>query len=298
MSTAAYLQAVKMARARNIKPGFFQNEKLAELSPLARLAFIGMWTIADFKGCIEYRPKRLKVQLLPYDECSIEEIAINLERSGFISIYSVEDQSYIKIVNFDKHQNPHKNERDAGSEIPDIPENYIRINELKKIEINREENGTARADSLFLIPSSLIPDSLLPDSSVPPSAVAPVKPDAPKKKEPESAETWRAYSNAYFDKYGTEPVRNATTNSLMAGFVKRIGVDESPHVARFYLSHNNAYYIRQMHDLKAMVADAEKLRTEWATNTQMTSTRAIQQDRTQTNYQSFNVLIEEARREQ
>ena len=54
-----------MARARNIKPAFFQNEDLAELQPIARLAFIAMWTVADYKGCMEYRPKRLKVQLLP-----------------------------------------------------------------------------------------------------------------------------------------------------------------------------------------------------------------------------------------
>lgn len=93
-----------MARARNIKPKFFQNEDLAELDPLARLAFIAMWTIADFKGCIEFRPKRLKVQLLPYDDCSIEEIAISLDKSGFIRIYSVDGQRYIKVMKFEEHQ--------------------------------------------------------------------------------------------------------------------------------------------------------------------------------------------------
>ena len=47
-----------MARSRNIKPAFFENELLGELPPLDRLSFIAMWTIADFKGCFEYRPKR------------------------------------------------------------------------------------------------------------------------------------------------------------------------------------------------------------------------------------------------
>lgn len=146
-----------MARARNIKPSFFQNEELGELDPLARLAFIGMWTIADYKGCIEFRPKRLKVQLLPYDECDMERIAINLDKSGFVQIYSVDGQRYIKIVNFDKHQNPHKNEKDAGSDIPDIPENYSCDKDLSEIQINREEDGTAPADSLIPHPDSLIP---------------------------------------------------------------------------------------------------------------------------------------------
>lgn len=159
-----------MARARNIKPSFFQNEQLAELDPLERLCFIGLWTIADYKGCLELRAKRIKIQLLPYDDCCIEKIAINLERSGLISIYSVQGQPYIKILNFVKHQNPHKNERDAGSQIPDIDqdddsfiEKRNNYRDLGSIEINRDKNGTAldsngtaRADSLLLIPDSPI----------------------------------------------------------------------------------------------------------------------------------------------
>jgi hypothetical protein len=143
-----------MARARNIKPSFFQNEELGDLQPLARLAFIGMWTIANFKGCIEYRAKRLKIQLLPYDECNIEKIVNDLDKSGLIRLYSVHENKYIKIVNFEKHQNPHKNERDAGTEIPDIDENDFQNNELKNIQKNPEQDGTDRADSLILNPDS------------------------------------------------------------------------------------------------------------------------------------------------
>lgn len=147
-----------MARARNIKPGLFQNDTLGELCPLARLAFIGMWTIADFKGCIEFRPKMMKVQLLPYDDCDIESLANSLEQARFIRYYSVQGKRYIKIVNFEKHQNPHKNERDAGSEIPDIPKDN-NINELTQDGIKPDSIGTARADSGFPLPSSLIAES-------------------------------------------------------------------------------------------------------------------------------------------
>lgn len=148
-----------MARARNIKPKFFQNDELGELPPLARLLFIGMWTIADFRGCMEFRPKRIKMQLLPYDECDIEHLSNFLDKSGFISIYSVRGQRYVKIMKFDRHQTPHKNERDAGSEIPGIEEKDSEINELKKDEINPDKDGTDRAESLFPLPESpfLIP---------------------------------------------------------------------------------------------------------------------------------------------
>ena len=147
-----------MARARNIKPGLFQNDLLGELCPLARLVFIGMWTIADFKGCIEFRPKMMKVQLLPYDDCDIEALVNSLEQARFIRYYSVQGKRYIKIVNFEKHQNPHKNERDAGSEIPDIQKDNS-INELTEDGTKPELIGTAPADSGFPLPSSLITES-------------------------------------------------------------------------------------------------------------------------------------------
>jgi hypothetical protein len=157
-----------MARSRNIKPAFFLNEELSEISPLGRLAFIAMWTIADFKGCLELKPKRLKLQTLPYDDCDIEDICKSLNKSGLILIYSVQGQRYIKIKNFEKHQNPHKNEKDAGSEIPDYEENHIEINELSKDGTTSDLIGTNRADSLLLIPDSLKPisSSLIAESEI------------------------------------------------------------------------------------------------------------------------------------
>lgn len=149
-----------MARARNIKPAFFQNEELGELLPIERLAFIGMWTVADFRGCIELKLKRLKVQLLPYDECDMELIVNVLEKARFIRTYSVQGQRYIKIINFEKHQNPHKNERDAGSGIPDFFEDGNLHNEnsdLYQDGTKPDFIGSTRADSLLLIPDTLIP---------------------------------------------------------------------------------------------------------------------------------------------
>lgn len=157
-----------MARARNIKPAFFNNDILAELDPLDRLAFIGLWTIADYKGCLEYRPLKIKAMILPYDNCDFSKIAINLDKSGFIRLYSVDDVEYIKILNFEKHQNPHKNEKEKGSDIPDYQPQDIdskgKKEKSRKIAINPDKNGTNRADSLNLIPDSL---SLKPELVIP-----------------------------------------------------------------------------------------------------------------------------------
>lgn len=296
-----------MARARNIKPAFFQNEELGELLPIERLAFIGMWTIADFRGCIELKLKRLKIQLLPYDECSIETIVINLEKARFIRTYSVQGQRYIKIVNFEKHQNPHKNERDAGSEIPDVldsDEKSNEINELTQDGTKPDLIGTTRADSLSLIPSSLIPDSLklIPDSLIPSTFAAPLagatslpKKQAAKKEPAPSTETWNAYATAYQNRYRTPPVRNATVNGQLAQLVARLGAAEAPQVAAWYVSHQNQFYVGGGHSVGLLLRDCEKLRTQWATGRQVTATQANQADKTQTNLSAFAGLIEEAK---
>lgn len=159
-----------MARARNIKPSFFQNEHLAEISPLGRLLFIGLWTLADYRGCMEWRPKRVKAQLFPYENCDVEKLAIKLDNSGFIRFYSEAQKLYIKIVNFEKHQNPHKNERDRPVEFGDYCETKRQAVDIKGLTINRDKSGglcedsaSTPADSLNLIPDSL---NLIPSNTV------------------------------------------------------------------------------------------------------------------------------------
>lgn len=163
-----------MARARNIKPSFFTNDSLADNDPLGRLLFIGLWTLADHKGNLEWRPKRVKAQLLPYDNCDVEKLAINLDKSGFVRFYSVGGKTYINIPTFTDHQNPHKNEREKGSDTPEYSEGARQAVDIEGLTINRDKSGlkpehsqSDRADSLLLIPDSLnlIPDTCSTDSA-------------------------------------------------------------------------------------------------------------------------------------
>ena len=103
-------------RARNIKPGFFKNDTLAELDFSGRLLFIGLWGIADRAGRLEDRPKKIKAEVFPYDEVNVDTFLGELARLGFILRYEAGGARYIQIVNFDKHQNPHP--REIPSNIP------------------------------------------------------------------------------------------------------------------------------------------------------------------------------------
>lgn len=118
-----------MARARNIKPGFFENELLAELGAFDRLLFLGLWTLADREGRLEDRPKRIKIKLFPGDDYDVERGLEALAGKGFISRYQVEGYAVVEVCNFLKHQKPHGTEKD--STLPDA-NGFLTVNERGK----------------------------------------------------------------------------------------------------------------------------------------------------------------------
>ena len=103
----------RMARSRNLKPGFFHNEYLVELPPETRLLFAGLPCIADRLGLLEDRPKKIKMLLFPADTWDIDAMLDSLQSSGFILRYQSGAHRYIQIINFLKHQNPHKDEKES-----------------------------------------------------------------------------------------------------------------------------------------------------------------------------------------
>lgn len=110
-----------------------------------------------------------------------------------------------------------------------------------------------------------------------------------------SAAIREAYSEAYQRRYGVDPVANAKTNALLCQVVDRLGADEAPHVAAFYVGHNGQWYVKNGHALDHLVRDAEKLRTEWATGAMVTDSQARQADRTQGQANIWSEIIAEER---
>lgn len=138
-----------MARARNIKPSFFTNDVIAEINALGRLLFIGMWTIADREGRMEDRPKKIKAEVLPYDDCDVDSLLNDLAKHGFILRYSVGNNKYIQILTFTKHQNPHVKESESTIPAPDL-------HQTSPVQ-ETTFSGASPADSLLLIPDSPLP---------------------------------------------------------------------------------------------------------------------------------------------
>ena len=97
-------------RIRALKPGFFKNELLAELSPWHRLCFQGLWCCADRDGRLQDRPKRLKAEIFPYDDLDMNMLLWDLSRTGFVIRYKVGEHPYIWIPTWDSHQHPRTDE--------------------------------------------------------------------------------------------------------------------------------------------------------------------------------------------
>ena len=113
-----------MARIRTIKPDFWTDEKVVELSAFARLLFIGLWNFADDEGRMECSPKRIKMQILPADSAEVPRLLDELRRFDLIDIYTVDGVEYLQVQGFAKHQKIDKRstskypKRPAGSAVP------------------------------------------------------------------------------------------------------------------------------------------------------------------------------------
>lgn len=107
-----------MARIRSIKPEFWTDEKVVELSAFARLLFIGIWNFCDDEGRMVYSPKRLKMQIFPADSVDCSELVGEILRNQLVSIYVVDGIEYLQVNGFAKHQ---KIDKRSASKLPSPP---------------------------------------------------------------------------------------------------------------------------------------------------------------------------------
>lgn len=73
-----------------------------------------------------------------------------------------------------------------------------------------------------------------------------------------NVETWESYRAAYVARYRTEPLRNAMVNGQIANVVKQAG-KRAPEVAKFYLRHNDPYFVRERHPVGALLKSLQRI---------------------------------------
>lgn len=174
--------------------------------------------------------------------------------------------------------------RTKQDQLPGQDQEHVLTDVITSLGVSGSNNSAAFLNTAFVIKSNSGKNLSQGGRKAPPSAT-------------KTGPTWESYSSAYQDRYGAMPVRNATVNAQILHFVNRIGVDEAPHVAAYFLLNNSRYYVERAHQVKCLLVDAEKLRTEWAMKRQVTSTLAAQADSTQSNFAVLEEVKAELRRE-
>lgn len=98
-----------MARIRTVKPEFFRHEALqdlerdhGDLKPM--LVFEGLWTTCDKNGIFEWKPRQLKLDILPFLDFSMADTLALLLQKGFLISYSSDGKLYGQIPTFRDHQ--------------------------------------------------------------------------------------------------------------------------------------------------------------------------------------------------
>ncbi len=283
-----------MARIRSIKPEFFTHWDLYSLEQETglpvRVAFAGLWTAADREGRFRWIPQQLKLACLPYDDVDFSRVLHALNTRGFIEKYVVDGAEFGFIPGWKNHQVI--NNRETASVLPKPSSDNVltraaRVDDATSTPLcNAQAEGKGKEGKGKEGKGGC-------DGVVPSPTRAVTVTDEPKKpKEPAPTNAiWEAYSDAYQRRYGTEPVRNAKVNGQLAQLLQRLGAEEAPQVAAWFVGHSNRYYVQKMHSVDCLLADAEKLRTEWATGRRVTATAAMEADRLQESGDMWGRLI-------
>ena len=156
-----------MARKRMIDPNIWQSEDFGKLSLLAKIVFIGLFSLADDEGRGRANPVYLKSSLFPYEEsmrsADIAKTLLEISSNMSVVFYSCDGSDYYSLYNWSDWQ---KIDKPTDSKLPAFEENNKEIRRIfdepstnnsrtlspnkKRIENNKNRN---RKEKEFVPPT-------------------------------------------------------------------------------------------------------------------------------------------------
>ena len=120
-----------MARKRMIDPSIWQSEDFSKLSTLAKLVFVGLFSLADDEGRGRANPTYLKSSLFPYNEdlrsADIEKTLSEISSNMSVVFYSCDGSSYYSLLSWYNFQ---RIDKPTNSQLPAFNENNEAIRRL------------------------------------------------------------------------------------------------------------------------------------------------------------------------
>ena len=90
-------------RIRTVKPEFWVSEQIMNLSPLARLLFIGMWNFCDDAGIHPASTRTLKAEVFAGDDVAVAPLMAELIEQGLLMEYEVAGKRFWWVTGW-RHQ--------------------------------------------------------------------------------------------------------------------------------------------------------------------------------------------------
>ena len=239
-------------------------------------------TIDGVRHALEVLKKCGVIEQLPYDKQLVFRLpCAHKDRSvSLMSPRSAPDEHPTMSTRTDTQQKPDKSgtssemsPRMSPRSTPETLEGMSPLHpvsgKIKDKKPYTEADASVSAQPVVLrnpIPSPTEPQRQAP--LLPPvvlTSTTPAPEPTPKVAKPRvsTVPAWTAYSAAYHERYGVDPVRNGTVNGQLAHLVRRLG-DETPDVARYYLDLEDGLYRREGHSVGILLKHCEHLRTLWA----------------------------------
>lgn len=120
-----------MARKRMVDPSIWQSEDFSKLSTLAKLVFIGLFSLADDEGRGRANPTYLKSSLFPYNEnlrsTDIEKTLSEISSNMSVVFYECNGSSYYSLLSWYIFQ---RIDKPTSSQLPSFDENNKEIRRL------------------------------------------------------------------------------------------------------------------------------------------------------------------------
>jgi len=257
---------------RLIRDDVLDSERVHKLAPPGRWLYVALLLLADDVGLLELNSFKIgrKSGIEGAEQTAFLDQMAELD---LIRVYTAAGKRYAFIPRYRQRLQIKR------SKCPTPPAEVLfdDPDAFNKIKALAEATAVGHRKSTVGQPPEPEPepeeekDPSLRSGSAPPSAKgAPAK---PKRKRPKAGDppapsvlAWNGYSAAYLRRYKVEPVRNARVNGQLAAFVARIPAAEVEAVAAFFVGHNGNLYVNAKHPVDLLLRDAEKLRTDWATN--------------------------------
>lgn len=287
-----------MGRIRTVKPELFRHEELFNLEKSTglpvRIAWVGMFSVCDREGRFRWKPRELKLDVLPHDEIDFEKVLHALVRGGFLIHYRIDGKEFGCIPTFKSHQiinNKEKPSQIPSSEHPncemlidfkEFATREARVRHACATPLNLEQvegkgrEGKGKGKGKGYAPDPRV-DHALPNSEV----LIPGPESAGEGGTPQSR-CIGEFVSRWAQRHGGRYPMSGKDASLVGGMVKSLGEPRAKEIIAAYFKMPDAWIVGRKHDVVTLNSSLAKVAAYADTGEFTTQGQVRQMDRTAT----------------